>query len=625
MPLPQLFSRAEAKALLAPWAALAPDTGWSLLDAEKKVIARVGWWAKDALPATVEVKAWPLNAGPHPFGALLVCGPRTTWEPLAPLAQQAVELFLMQALERHQLANETLERYREINLIYRLSEALGAARQLHQIGEQVLVECRNVIRADGGALFLYTGETYALQLAAHFDTSSAQTGPAFFKEVIQHYQAHDPAIILTTEPPMRQVAEGRAEASWQAAAAWQAALWAPLKIQTLVLGGLVLGRTPNAPAFVASDQKLLTTIAGQTALAVENARLFEDLQHAFSRTLEIKTLLDDIFTSIPSAIITVGPAHTITTFNQAAENLLGVPAARALARPLPELFPVLWALAQQALTQGGPTALEEMLLPRNLPLTPVPILATAAPLRDGQAAPKGVALVLTDLTRQKQLETEREHIHQVLGRVIAPRVRDRLLADPRSLNPTTGIRQTVTVVFADLHQFTAFSEVTPPETLLRILNGHLTIVAQAVLAEEGTLDKFMGDAVMAFWNAPDAQPDHGLRAVRAMWRMLRDLETYHANLPALQRLRFSVGIASGEAMVGKVGTPELFNYTVIGDTVNLAQRLEDLAEPGQILLSDAAYQAVATRVQARALPPVQLRGRQQTEMVYELLQLTVED
>src|SRR5262249_13830589 len=141
----------------------------------------------------------------------------------------------------------------------------------------------------------------------------------------------------------------------------------------------------------------------------------------------------------------------------------------------------------------------------------------------------GAAIVINDMTEQRRLEAERDRIRQTFGRVVAPRVRDRLLADASHLR-LDGDRHTITVLFADLHNFTPFSERTEPETLFKVLTSYLSLAAQAVLQEEGTLDKFIGDAVMAFWNAPDAQADHALRAVRAAVSIRRAITAHRSSL-----------------------------------------------------------------------------------------------
>ncbi len=191
-------------------------------------------------------------------------------------------------------------------------------------------------------------------------------------------------------------------------------------------------------------------------------------------------------------------------------------------------------------------------------------------------------------------------------------MRDRLLSEPAPLN-LAGTRMEITTLFADVRGFTTLSEHLPPEDLFALLNDHLTLAAQAVLQQEGTIDKFLGDAIMALFNTPDAQPDHTLRAVRAGLDMQARLASFHQAGERASRgqpdLHLGVAITVGEAVVGNVGTPELFNYTAIGDVVNLAKRLQERAAPGQILLSELAYQRVQAQVRCRPLEPMQVKGR----------------
>jgi class 3 adenylate cyclase len=225
-----------------------------------------------------------------------------------------------------------------------------------------------------------------------------------------------------------------------------------------------------------------------------------------------------------------------------------------------------------------------------------------------------------DQRERRRLEADRERIRQTFGRVVAPRVRDRLLSEA-VLHGTrlAGARQLVTTLFADVRGFTSLSEQLPPEDLFALLNEHLNLAAQAVLEHEGTIDKFLGDAVMALFNVPDPQPDHALRAVRAAQAMQRRLADHRRAQSRPNEIHFGVAITTGEAIVGNVGTAELFNYTAIGDVVNLAKRLQERAAPGQILLSRAVYQAVKGEIEARPLNPLQVKGRAAVEQVYEVV------
>jgi class 3 adenylate cyclase len=237
-----------------------------------------------------------------------------------------------------------------------------------------------------------------------------------------------------------------------------------------------------------------------------------------------------------------------------------------------------------------------------------------SPLRDAHLDTKGTTIVFEDLTERHQLEAERERIRQTFGRVVAPRVRDRLLADIGNLE-LDGRKQVITVLFADLSGFTSFSEKHDPETVFAVLNSYLSIAAHAILEQEGTLDKFMGDAVLAIWNSPDEQPDHALRAVRAAREIVNRSNEF---ADSDQRMTFRIGITTGEAIIGNVGTNELFNYTAIGDVVNIAQRLQTSAKSGEILIEKNTYDIVSDHVKVETLQRITVKGREQIVEAYTI-------
>jgi PAS domain S-box-containing protein len=395
----------------------------------------------------------------------------------------------------------------------------------------------------------------------------------------------------------------------------------PLPYEEKLIGFLMLGPRRSGDLYTGDDLDFLAAVAAQSTLALENARLFANLRRTLDQTLEMKNLMSDIFASISTGVITTDLDRKVTLFNRAAEHILGLEAWQVMGRRLSRAVPVLGVdlddVTSSTLNDGA-VILGTELMRQVPPRGDIVLRLSCAPLRDAHLGTKGATLVIEDLTERRKLEAEQERIRQTFGRVVAPRVRDRLLADPSNLR-LDGTMQLVTTMFADVSGFTSFSERSAPEVVFKVLNTYLSLATQAILDEEGTLDKFMGDAVLAIWNSPDQQTDHAQRAVRAGVRIMKRALAAHANFPDPgQHLLFRIGISTGYAMVGNVGTNDLFNYTAIGDAVNLAQRLQIAAKPGQILLYKDTYDIVAEYVRAVPLTPLVVKGRAQPAEVYEL-------
>jgi class 3 adenylate cyclase/DNA-binding response OmpR family regulator len=215
-------------------------------------------------------------------------------------------------------------------------------------------------------------------------------------------------------------------------------------------------------------------------------------------------------------------------------------------------------------------------------------------------------------------EREKQHIRGVFERYVAPSVVEKLIAQPDWV-ALGGVRQKVTILFADLRGFSRFGARVTPEVLMNVLNHHVTVAVEAILAERGTLDKFLGDAVMAYFNAPLPQPDHALRAVRAAWRICRAVRESHVQLPSAHQLQFGVGVSTGEVLVGNVGAPQLMSYTVIGDATNVSRRLQERARGGQVLICQQVYELVHDYVETRPMGMVELKGHTQPEPIFEVV------
>jgi class 3 adenylate cyclase/DNA-binding response OmpR family regulator len=230
------------------------------------------------------------------------------------------------------------------------------------------------------------------------------------------------------------------------------------------------------------------------------------------------------------------------------------------------------------------------------------------------------ARLLQEVAQTK--DREKRQLRGLFERYVAPSVVEQLVAQPDKV-ALGGVRQMASVLFADIRGFSDFSTRAVPEVLVDVLNRHIAVAAEAILAQGGTLDKFLGDAVMAYFNAPLPQPDHALRAVRAAWRICRAVDESLADLPPASRLEFGVGISTGEVLVGNIGAAQLMSFTVIGDAVNISRRLQEVARGGQILICQQVYGLVRGYVEARPVGVVELRGRPRPEPVLEVMAVHV--
>ncbi len=394
-------------------------------------------------------------------------------------------------------------------------------------------------------------------------------------------------------------------------------LCVPLRFREKVTGVIYADNRIRTGLFGDSDRNLLAAFADQAAIAIENARLFQQVKQQLEQITEMKTLMDNVFTSIPSGVISTDIVDKITLFNRAAELILGVPTYRAIHQPYRAVLPMkerLSSLIEDVKRKERPVvAYEDIKLPGR---GQVNLSLSVAPLKDLADATTGVAIVVDDLTEKKKLEAKRE----IFRRMVSRTVFDNLPDNPEQLT-LGGVRREITVFFADIRNFTRFAEKLDPERLIEVLNQYLKMGAEAVLAQDGTVDKFVGDLVMGIFNAPNDLSDHTYHAVCAGLAMQAAIAERSKDMPESERLSFGVGINSGTAVVGYIGTDQQASYTAVGDVVNYCSRLQSTARGGQILLSRSAYERVSDRVVTHALDPLQVKGRSAAEPVYEVVAL----
>jgi adenylate cyclase len=237
-----------------------------------------------------------------------------------------------------------------------------------------------------------------------------------------------------------------------------------------------------------------------------------------------------------------------------------------------------------------------------------------------------IVLVYVGISMQRFLaeERERERVRKAFESYVAPTVVQEMLKHPEQLR-LGGERREITVLFSDIRGFTSISEhmENDPESLVRLLHDFLNPMSNIIINHGGTIDKYMGDAIMAEFGAPLVQPDHALLACRAALEMAVTLKNLNAQWQEQGRLplKIGVGVNSGPVAVGNMGSERLFDYTAIGDNVNLASRLEGLNKyyGTSILISQSTADLLGDSFILREVDRVQVKGKAQAAGIFEMI------
>ena len=216
-------------------------------------------------------------------------------------------------------------------------------------------------------------------------------------------------------------------------------------------------------------------------------------------------------------------------------------------------------------------------------------------------------------------EKEKKWVKKALSNYLSARVMESVLADPAKLR-LGGQRENLTVLFSDIRGFTTISEALKAEEVVELLNEYFSRMVEVVFRYDGTLNKFIGDALMAFWGAPVGQQDHPERAVLCALDMMEELKKLQEKWRSEGKtvIDIGIGISTGEMIIGNMGSKDKMDYTVIGDTVNLGSRLEGLNKEydTNIIISASTHQAVKELVETKALGSVKVKGKEKAVHIY---------
>jgi adenylate cyclase len=397
----------------------------------------------------------------------------------------------------------------------------------------------------------------------------------------------------------------------------------PLLTGTHVMGLIGIDATGWEDRIGNADLELATTIASLIIQVIDNARLYRAVE-------DERSTLNAVLRGAADPILLIGPEDELLLANRAAEERfhfdLKQNRGKALGQlelngygdlVLSELLPLLSVNLNRD-TIGKPS---ELVLPDQETTYSVSV----APVRSTDGQPIGRVAVLQDISAIKALERqERDRVRSVFRRYVSPPVAEQLLSAGQEWGRPT--ERQVAVLFADLRGFTSMTERLEPNILIeQILNRYFNAMTEVLYEYDGTIDKFLGDGIIGVFGTPISRPDDPQRALRSaidMQQALARLSTDWCQELGLD-IGMGIGISFGRAVVGNIGSEQRLDYTLIGDVVNTASRLSNIARPGQIIVSHNLHSALPPNWNAprqlRPLGAVPLKGKQDPHLIFEVL------
>ncbi len=400
-------------------------------------------------------------------------------------------------------------------------------------------------------------------------------------------------------------------------------LCVPLKLKDKVIGAVYVDNRLRAGVFTPQAEMLLTAFANQASIAIGNARLYARVQTSIDTITELKELMDNIFASIGSGVITTNRDNEVVIYNAAAERILDRPVEEVIGKPLHELLPE----SENGLARALDTVLsgdENFIIDTELNTgRHVALNIKLSPLKDANQMTQGVALVLNDLTQQR----ENEEMLRVMRRYLPPAMVDNI--HTIAALALGGERRETTCMFVDVRPLSTFPPELRPNQIMEMLNLYLSVATECIHEAGGVIDKYMGQEIMGLFNSQlNPLEDHAARALAAALHMRESFIQLYAELGLNPDPHYyRIGMHTGVATLGNVGSEIRRDFTAIGDAINLSKRLEENAAAGQIIISEDTRQHIdrypgLLRVGALQLmerDALQVKGRQQRTRIYEVL------
>ena len=518
------------------------------------------------------------------------------------LSQQAAA-----ALENASLFEKVDRQQREEAMLLEVVSSIASEIRLEPLLEKILAAATQLLDSDRGALFLHDPKRNELfSRVADGIASSEIRFPADAGIAGECFSSGRVVNILDAYQDARFNPEIDRRTGYRTSSI----LCMPIVAKGARTIGVMEIINRKVGAFGLADERRLRAFCAEAAVAIQNAQLFEEINAE-------RNYNESILRSMNNAVLTLDVDGVLRKVNESAVRILRRRENELVGRRLSELFGGRNAWVARSLEKVRSAGKTDISVDTEVFVDgaqAVSVDLTTVPLVSMNDEPIGYMMMMEDITREKRLRN-------TMSRYMSKAVVDQLLESGDAV--LGGIGREVSVLFSDIRGFTSISERLGAQGTVAFLNEYFTDMVDIVFAHHGVLDKYMGDMIMAVFGAVLQNADDADNAVNVGNKMMSELRALNERLAARghEAIRIGVGISTGDVVAGNIGSPKRLEYTVIGNRVNIAHRLEDANKfyGTSVLICNQTYERMKDRSQVREIDLIRVRGMEMPVAIYEVM------